>query len=76
MSEPFQYALLAPVVLTLVVLFIAWVYYSNRKSWPGQPIEQGRIYRCSACGHVYVEGRDVPMSRCPRCDTFNEAIRR
>jgi hypothetical protein len=76
MNAVLQQAFLAPVAFNLVLLFCAWVYYANRKSWPGQPIEQGRIYRCSSCGHVYVEGRDVPMSRCPRCGIFNEAIRR
>ena len=36
----------------------------------------GKIYRCGRCNHVYVDTRDVPMSRCPQCDHFNEAIRR
>jgi hypothetical protein len=68
--------LLAPVIFNLVALFGAWLYYSQRSSWPGQPIEQGKIYRCSSCGHVYVGARDVPMSRCPKCGTFNEAVKR
>ena len=70
--EPF----VMPVVLALVALFAAWIYYGARRLWPQKPLAEGRIYRCAACGHVYVEGRDVPMSRCPRCDRINEAVRR
>jgi hypothetical protein len=69
-------AFLAPLVFNLVALLGAWIYYTSRTSWPGQPIEQGKIYRCSSCSHVYVGARDVPMSRCPTCGTFNEAVKR
>jgi hypothetical protein len=67
---------LVPVAFALVAIFGAWIYYAARVPWPEQPLAEGRIYRCPGCGHVYVEGRDVPMSRCPRCDRLNEAIRR
>ena len=63
-------------VFTLVGLFAAWIYYSNRVQWPQKPLADGRLYRCSSCGHVYVEARDVPMARCPKCDHLNEAVRR
>jgi len=65
-----------PAVFALVGIFAAWIYYSSRRSWRADPLAEGRLYRCSACGHVYEEARDVPMSRCPRCDHFNEAVRR
>lgn len=70
--EPF----VGPVVFALVAIFGAWQYYSSRSMWPQKPVAEGRIYRCAQCGHVYVEARDVPMSRCPRCDRLNEAVRR
>lgn len=67
---------LVPLVFNLVALLGGWLYYTHRTSWPGRPAAQGKIYRCSSCSHVYVGDRDVPMSRCPACGTFNEAIKR
>ena len=60
----------------LLALLLAWLYYANRTLWPRNRRATGRIYRCAQCAHVYVDARDVPMSRCPQCDRFNEAIRR
>lgn len=74
-----NHALIVPFVaplFTLVGLFGAWIYYSAYAKGSNSSLSEGRLYRCSACGHVYAEDRDVPMARCPRCDRFNEAVRR
>ena len=63
-------------VFALVGLFIAWIYYTARTRWTRQPFDGGRLYRCSTCGHVYVEARDLPMARCPECNHLNESVRR
>lgn len=60
----------------LLALLLIGLYYANRLLWPKPMAVPGKIYRCSRCNHVYVDPRDVPMSRCPQCDHFNEAIRR
>lgn len=75
MSVELVLSFLTP-VLTLVILFGAWLYYANQTAWPQQPLAEGRLYRCAACQHVYVDSRNVPMARCPKCDRFNEAVRR
>jgi rubrerythrin len=46
----------------------------RRPAAPRPP--RAHIYRCDQCGHVYVDARAVPISRCPSCRTLNEAIRR
>lgn len=60
----------------LLALLLCWLYYAGRLLWPKPMAAPGKIYRCTRCNHVYVDTRDVPMSRCPQCDHFNEAIRR
>ena len=75
-GEEALWPLLLPLVFALVAIFGAWVYYESRHVWPEKPLAEGRLYRCAACGHVHVEARDVPVSRCPRCDRLNDAIRR
>lgn len=62
-----------PPVFALVTLLIAWIYYASLKGWPYKTAQNGHLYRCAACGRVYVEPRRVPMSRCPACDHLNEA---
>ena len=64
-----------PLFFSLVAVFGGWLYYGLRLRAPGRP-PQSRIYRCSACGHVYAEDRDRPMARCPRCGAMNEAVKR
>lgn len=76
MISDYEAVFVVPVVFALVGIFGAWIYYASRRSWHGSALGEGRLYRCSACGHVYEEARDVPTSRCPRCDRLNDAVRR
>jgi hypothetical protein len=67
--------LLVPLVWTLASIFLGWLYYGIRST--ARSLSAGsRIYRCRVCEHVYLEERDVPLARCPRCGCLNEAIRR
>lgn len=72
-GESYNLVFWVPPVFALVALFGAWIYYAAREDWPDKPHRQGRLYRCSTCGRVYVEPRQVPMARCPHCDRLNEA---
>ena len=65
-----------PFLFTLVAIFLASVYYSARRETPKVKGARARIYRCAVCYHVYVDSRDVPLARCPRCGCLNEAVRR
>lgn len=65
-----------PLFFALVLLLAASLYYSARQGWHRTRTSRSTIYKCSACAHVYVDARDVPVSRCPRCGRMNEAVRR
>lgn len=65
-----------PFLFSLVALFAAAVYYAARRSALRVRKSGSRIYRCAACDHVYVDARDVPLARCPRCACLNEAVKR
>lgn len=67
---------LIPLVFNLAILLACWVYYSFVHPSGRVAHTRSRIYRCGVCEHVYVEARDVPLARCPRCGRNNEAIRR
>lgn len=71
MRNPFVIML----VFNLVMIFGAWLYYNLRDAQATSVIKSN-LYRCVKCSHVYVEGREVPLSQCPRCGHFNEAVKR
>ena len=60
----------------LSVVFAATLYYSVR-GYRRMPRHRAApfIFRCSVCGHVYVDRRNVPMSECEKCGAMNESIK-
>jgi hypothetical protein len=76
MQLPVPSLLFVPLVFALVGLFVCWVYYAARRNARRIRVSHARIYRCSVCQHVYVDARDVPLARCPRCGCLNEAVKR
>jgi hypothetical protein len=76
MQLPLPQLVLLPLVFALVALFAGWVYYAARRNARHVRTSHARIYRCSVCQHVYVDARDVPLARCPRCGCLNEAVKR
>lgn len=71
-----DHVILIPFVIALLVLFGLALYYALFRPAVGRRKTRARIYRCSACAHVYVYERDVPLARCPRCACLNEAVKR
>jgi hypothetical protein len=67
---------LIPLVFNLAIIFACWMYYTFLHRSCRVVRTRSRIYRCSVCENVYVEERDVPLARCPRCGHNNQAIRR
>lgn len=63
------------VLFHLVIVLLCWLYYLLRDSVPRLKLARNRIYRCQVCEHVYLDARDVPLARCPRCGCLNEAIK-
>jgi hypothetical protein len=65
----FGYVLLALGALGTVV-FLDW---RRRKRFEPEPTED-HIFRCTRCGSVYTDDRDVDVSRCAQCGTANEPV--
>ena len=68
-------ALWLPVVFTLSGLFVLWLFYAFRRRRSEGIFQGPRVFHCANCRHVYVGKKDLPMWACPRCNTFNEAVR-
>ena len=65
-----------PFFFSLVLLFACSLYYASRRPGPARKPKKSKIYRCLNCGHVYTETRDVPLAKCTRCGSMNEAVKR
>lgn len=66
---------MVPMLFHLLVILFCWLFYLARENGPALVKKRNRIYRCQVCEHVYLDGRDVPLARCPRCGCLNEAVK-
>ena len=63
-------------IVNLSMVFGATLYYSVQ--WHGRlPRHRAApfIFRCSVCGHVYMDRRNVPMAECEKCGNMNENVK-
>lgn len=69
--------LLAAVLWTgIAAVFVLSLFYSVRRRLRLRRTRATPfIFRCSVCGHVYFDRRNVPMSECPKCGSMNETIK-
>lgn len=63
-------------LVNLSMVFIVSLYYSVRgiRRMPRRHAAPF-IFRCSVCGHVYMDHRNVPMAECDQCGNMNENIK-
>ena len=67
---------LLPVMAALLCILACGAYYAWRSAPAPRRKRASQIYRCAVCRHVYVDSRDLPLARCPRCSCLNEAVKR
>lgn len=63
-------------IVNLSMVFAATLYYSVR--WYQRLPRHHTapfIFRCSVCGHVYLDHRNVPMAECQKCGKLNENVK-
>jgi rubrerythrin len=72
---PPESLLVAYVVLFLGAVAVLALYTEHRQRRFGPTPSQDHIFRCSKCGFVYTDDKDVDRSRCPQCSVLNEAIK-
>lgn len=76
MEVPIDWVLVIPLATSLALLLIGAVFYSLRAAEPRRGAARVFIYRCSACGRIYLDHRERPMAACPRCGNLNAPARR
>ncbi len=73
---PLPDALTAILILHLSLVLLATLYYAIRRyRWIPRRHAAPNVFRCSGCGHVYLDRRNLPMSECDKCGTMNESVK-
>jgi len=75
MMAPIEHLFLIPVAVQLLLLLLAGALYRKRGYHDLRP-PKVNIFRCTTCRHIYIDNRRVPLSKCTKCNTLNERIRR
>lgn len=75
MDTSFQALFLVPLAIQLLFLALFALLYRGR-GYHDLRSPKARIFRCSHCRHIYIDNRRVPLSKCTKCNTLNEMIRR
>jgi hypothetical protein len=63
-------------IANLAGVFAVTLYYAVR-GYRRMPRHRTApfIFRCSVCGHVYLDHRNVPMAECDQCGNMNESVK-
>ncbi len=64
-----------PLTVQLGVLILLSLLYRKRGVRKHR-LPPANIFRCTRCRHLYMDSRRVPLSKCPKCSSLNEVIRR
>jgi len=59
---------------TVIGVFILWVWLDRRPGLSAFNVERKDIWQCSICSYVYIDMKDVDLSRCPRCRSINKKV--
>lgn len=58
----------------LALIYLGWRY--RKRGYHDLRSPRAHIFRCGNCRHIYIDNRRVPLSKCTKCNTLNEMIRR
>ena len=73
---PVQQIFFIPLLFSVSVVLGLWAFYSLKAFRAYRRAKRAaRLYRCEICRHVYLDHREVPLTRCPSCGALNEAVR-
>lgn len=65
-----------PLILSCLVILGLWSVYSFAAHRAYRKAKRrAHLYRCEHCRHLYLDPREVPLTRCPLCGALNEAVR-
>jgi len=67
-------ALFLYIFLTAIVILIVWSFFSFGTKLKTFSSEEKHIWRCSICALTYVDSKREVVSKCPRCNSYNQRL--
>lgn len=67
-------ALFLYLFLAVIVVLLAWVFFSFGTKLKTFSSEEKYIWHCSICAHTYIDSKHDEISKCPRCGSYIERI--
>ncbi len=65
-------ALFIYLFISVIVVFLAWVFFDFGTGMKTFSSEEKYIWHCSICTHTYIDSRHDEISKCPRCGSYIE----
>lgn len=60
--------------LIFFVVVLVWMFSGTKKNAlrNGSSNEKEFIWQCEICGYAYLDSKNFSISKCPRCDSYND----
>jgi len=65
-------ALFLYLFLSAVVILIIWSFFNFGTKLKTFSSDEKHIWRCSICALTYVDSKHDVVSKCPRCESYNQ----
>ena len=69
----FAFAIALYLGAVLFIISIFWIFGDRKiKALSGPLGEKEFIWQCEICTYAYVDSKNLSISQCPRCGSYNE----
>lgn len=60
------------IMSSLVVVFVLWIFFEKKTSFPKFVREKADVWECTICAYTYVDSTHHEISQCPQCKSYNK----
>lgn len=60
--------------LTFFIVVFTWILSGRKKNTSRNSFSNKKefIWQCEICGYAYLDSKNFSISKCPRCDSYND----
>ncbi len=63
-------------LFTAVLILVIWAFFDFGTKLKTFSSDEEHIWHCSICSLTYIDSRHEDISRCPRCGTYNQRLKK
>lgn len=69
-------ALFIYLLFSAVIVLIAWSFFDFGTKLRTFSSDEKYIWHCSICANTYIDSMHEDISKCPRCKSYNQRLRK